>query len=140
MSMKNSNDTIWNQTSNFPICSTAPNHCATVVPWFILLYLEQVGQPYQLMTKVQVMCLISLGSVLDVDNGLFCSPKHPDTLEPILPSVLIGKTASFQRVKWWGFEANHPPPSSSTEVKNVWSYTSIPLYAFMVHRRLLPWH
>jgi len=75
-----------------------------------------------------------------VDNGLFCSPKHPDTLEPILPSVLIGKTASFQRVKWWGFETNHPPPSSSTEVKNVWSYTSIPLYAFMVHRRLLPWH
>ena len=24
MSMKNSNDTIWNRTSNFPICSTAP--------------------------------------------------------------------------------------------------------------------
>jgi len=24
MSMKNSNDTIWNRTSNLPICSTAP--------------------------------------------------------------------------------------------------------------------
>jgi hypothetical protein len=33
-----------------------------------------------------------------------------------------------------GFEANHPRQSSS-EVKNVWSYTSIPLYAFMVQRR-----
>ena len=29
--MKNSNDTFWNRTSDFPICSTAPYHCATAV-------------------------------------------------------------------------------------------------------------
>jgi hypothetical protein len=30
-----------------------------------------------------------------------------------------------------GHEADHSPPSSA-EVKNVWSYTSLPQYAFMV--------
>ena len=30
--MKNSNDTIWNRTSDLPICSAALNHCATAVP------------------------------------------------------------------------------------------------------------
>ena len=29
MSMKNSNDTIWDRRSDLPICSTALNHCAT---------------------------------------------------------------------------------------------------------------
>ena len=28
--MKNSNDTIWDRTSDLPICSTAPNHCDCV--------------------------------------------------------------------------------------------------------------
>jgi len=32
MSMKSSNDNNWDRTSDFPICSTAPNHCATAVP------------------------------------------------------------------------------------------------------------
>jgi hypothetical protein len=35
------------------------------------------------------------------------------------------------RVKWPGREADHSPPSSA-EVKNAWSYTSTPQYAFMV--------
>jgi hypothetical protein len=35
-----------------------------------------------------------------------------------------------QWVKWLGCEADHSPPSSA-EVKNVWSYTFIPQYAFM---------
>ena len=29
--MKNDSDTIWNRTSDLPICSTALNHCATAV-------------------------------------------------------------------------------------------------------------
>jgi hypothetical protein len=33
-------------------------------------------------------------------------------------------------VKWLGCEANHSP-SSTPKVKNVWSYTSAPQYAFM---------
>jgi len=28
--------------------------------------------------KVQAMCQASLGSILDEDNGFFCSPLHPD--------------------------------------------------------------
>jgi len=34
-------------------------------------------------------------------------------------------------VKWLGHEADHSP-QFSTEVKNVYSYTAIPPYAFMV--------
>jgi hypothetical protein len=35
----------------------------------------------------------------------------------------------FPGVKWPGREAGHSPPSSA-EVKNAWSYTSIPPYVF----------
>jgi hypothetical protein len=34
------------------------------------------------------------------------------------------------REKWPGYEADHSPPSSA-KVKNAWSYTSTPQYAFM---------
>jgi hypothetical protein len=48
------------------------------------------------------------------------------TKPPIrVPGVL------FLGVKWLGHEADHSPPSSD-EVKNVWSYTSVPQYTFMV--------
>ena len=36
----------------------------------------------------------------------------------------------FRGVKWQRREVNHSTPSSA-EVKNVWSYASVPLYAFM---------
>jgi len=39
--------------------------------------------------------------------------------------------AFFPRVKRPERDVNHWPPSNA-EVKNDWSYTSIPLYAFMV--------
>ena len=32
MSMKNSNDTVWDRTNDLPICSKPLNHCATAVP------------------------------------------------------------------------------------------------------------
>jgi hypothetical protein len=38
---------------------------------------------------------------------------------------------SFPRVKQLGHKTDCSPPSSA-EVKNVWSYTSIPQYTFMV--------
>ena len=35
MSMKNSNDIIWNRTSDFRFVAQHLNHCATAVPWEI---------------------------------------------------------------------------------------------------------
>ena len=53
--------------------------------------------------KVQAMCLISFGSILD-GNGLYV-PQCLQTDSGTHPaSCFIGKTASFQRVKWWGLK------------------------------------
>ena len=41
MSIKNSNDTSWDRTSDLPICSTDLNHCATAVPFVILYHDEE---------------------------------------------------------------------------------------------------
>jgi hypothetical protein len=45
-------------------------------------------------------------------------------------SYPMGTGSSFPRVKQPGPEADHSPPASS-EVKNVWIYTSTPQYTFM---------
>jgi hypothetical protein len=45
-------------------------------------------------------------------------------------SYPVGTRGSFPGVKWPGREVEDSPPSSA-EVKNAWSYTSTPLYAFM---------
>jgi hypothetical protein len=45
-------------------------------------------------------------------------------------SYAMGTRDSFPGVKWPGREADHSPPSSA-KVKNAWSYTSTPQYAFM---------
>jgi hypothetical protein len=55
-----------------------------------------------------------------VQNG---SGAHP-------ASYLIGTTGSFLGSKELEREADHSPPSNA-EVKNAWSYTSTPQYAFM---------
>jgi hypothetical protein len=46
-------------------------------------------------------------------------------------SYPVGTRGSFLGVKRPGREADHSHPSSA-EVKNAWSYTSVPQYAFMV--------
>jgi hypothetical protein len=46
-------------------------------------------------------------------------------------SYTMGIKGSFPGSKWPGRDADHSPPFSA-EVKNAWSYTSIPQYAFMV--------
>jgi hypothetical protein len=51
----------------------------------------------------------------------------------ICPNQILGSTnllyeayeGPFPRVNWLGHNAGHLPPSSA-EVKNVWSYTSLP--------------
>jgi hypothetical protein len=55
-----------------------------------------------------------------VQNG---SGAHPASYPMGIRAVSLG-------VKRPGYEADHSPPSSA-EVKNAWSYTSTPQYAFM---------
>jgi len=38
MSLKNSNDTSWDRTSDLPICSQHLNHCATAVPHIYIMH------------------------------------------------------------------------------------------------------
>jgi hypothetical protein len=52
-------------------------------------------------------------------------------LGPTQPPIEGVSGALSLRVKQLGHEADHLPPSSA-EVKNVWSYTSTPQYAFIV--------
>ena len=47
------------------------------------------------------------------------------------PSTDWTVRGSFPAVKRLGFQFDHLPPSC-TDVKNEWSYTSIPFYAFVV--------
>jgi hypothetical protein len=51
-------------------------------------------------------------------------------LGPTQPPIQWEPGAISLGVKRPGREADHPPPSSA-EVKNAWSYTSIPEYVFM---------
>ena len=69
------------------------------------------------------------GSIPGRNKGFFCSPKRPNWLwsPPSIP--FRGTGSSFPTVKWPRPEAHHSPPSA--EVKNEWSYTSIPPYTFM---------
>jgi hypothetical protein len=55
-------------------------------------------------------------------------------LGPIQPPIHWVSGALSLGVKRPGCEAEHSPPSSA-EVKNAWSYTSTPQYAFMAYRR-----
>jgi hypothetical protein len=53
-----------------------------------------------------------------------------NALGPTHPPIQWVPGALSLGVKWPGREAGHSPPSSA-EVKNAWSYTSTPQYAFM---------
>jgi hypothetical protein len=52
-------------------------------------------------------------------------------LGPNQPPIQWVPGALSLGIKWPGREADHSPPSSA-EVKNSWTYTSTPQYAFMV--------
>jgi len=55
---------------------------------------------------------------------------HPDQLRA-LPNLLSNRYCGlFPWLMWLGHGADHSP-SSSAEIKNMWSYTSIPQYIFM---------
>jgi hypothetical protein len=72
--------------------------------------------------------------VLDFDSrrglGIFLfSTVYRPALGPTHPPIEWVTAALYVGLKRQGREANHPPPSSA-EVKNKWSYTSIPQYVF----------
>jgi hypothetical protein len=60
---------------------------------------------------------------------LFSTASRP-ALGPTQPTIQWVPGAISLGVKRPGCEADHSPPSSA-EVKNAWSYTSTPQYAFM---------
>jgi hypothetical protein len=65
----------------------------------------------------------------------FSFPYNVQTFFKAHPSLLYNRYKSyFQREKRPQREANHSPPPR-TEVKNEWSYTSTPLYAFLMECR-----
>jgi hypothetical protein len=63
--------------------------------------------------------------------GIFLFTTAPRTaLRPTQPPIQWVPGALSLGVKWPGRKADHSP-SSIAEVKNAWSYTSTPQYAFM---------
>jgi hypothetical protein len=69
-----------------------------------------------------------IGDLTSSRNWEFFSSPHPERLWG--PPIQWVPGAIFLGVKWPGREDDHSPPSSA-EVKNAWSYTSTPQYAFM---------
>jgi hypothetical protein len=64
-----------------------------------------------------------------IGDFLFCKMCEP-VLGPIQPHIQWVMGASLSRVKQLGLETDHKPPTSAV-VKNAWTYTSTPPYAFM---------
>jgi hypothetical protein len=65
------------------------------------------------------------------DKGFFSSPKLAHWLRGPCSFLFNGYQGAFlPEVKWLVIEANHSSPSTA-EVKNAWSYTSTPPYAFI---------
>jgi hypothetical protein len=62
--------------------------------------------------------------------GIFLFAVSIPVLRPTQPRTQWVSGTIFLGVKRPGREADHSPPSSA-EVKNTWSYTSVPQYAFM---------
>lgn len=74
------------------------------------------------------------GSVSGKGEKFFSSLEHPDRLRS-LPNILYSGyrgAAPSRRIKWPKHEAISDL-QCSPEGKNVWSYTSITFFAFMVH-------
>ena len=71
MLMKNSNDTIWNRTSDLLICSTAPYHCATAVPYAKLsLLLNNAPRSYtKYRSALQLWNISMLPCLFKHENG-----------------------------------------------------------------------
>jgi hypothetical protein len=97
----------WKDGATNVWCTLRMRFCASYISSFKTLFCILV---YIMLSFVRIW--VGMGVV-----------RHP-------ASYPMGTRDSFPGVKRPGREADHSPPSSA-EVKNAWSYTSIPQYVFM---------
>ena len=121
MPMKNSNDTIENQTHDFPVCSatgatTCPQNYTMLKQMFIANKATYILPSLQDAERIRNASRFSFRKPSRHDQG----PTQPPMLR---------ETEFFPGIKRPGREDEHSPPSSE-EVWNQLSYISSNLYAF----------
>jgi hypothetical protein len=72
MSMKNSNDTIWNRTSDLPIVAQYLNHCATAVRSFVLYAVVILTVDLLIIIQVHPLCFVWVGKWIPIYYLLEC--------------------------------------------------------------------
>jgi hypothetical protein len=117
-------------------CTSPFSHCIlSSFIWCIIKIVLQLSISITMITLAVSYGLDDGGSILGRDREqffLFSSPSTP-ALGPNPTSHKLGAGGSSAGIKRPGREADHSP-SSSAEMKNTWSYTSIPPYVFIVWR------
>jgi hypothetical protein len=127
-----------------------------IIPLILQLYSEKLNSPFKTWGIVTLECLpLSINdqyscvsfrqeglgyrlndrefeSRQEVGIFLFTTESRP-ALRPTQPAIQWVRVALTLGLKRPGGEADHSPPSSA-EVKNVYTYTSIPQYAFVAWR------
>jgi hypothetical protein len=104
---------------------------------FIIFTLHQIllSQYFDL-AMYRMVC----GSNPNGAKGLLSSPEHFDQLWGWPSLAFSGYQCFFLGAKQPRHETNHFPPPS-TEVRNEWTYTSIPPHTFMAWKgKLLPFY
>jgi hypothetical protein len=111
-------------------------HMGTLHEIMFLLYTSNKYSLINMMTH-DSLCCIALGYGLDgrvfesrQGMGIVLFTASRPALGLTQPPVQWVPGALLLGTKWPRREADHSPPSSA-EVKNAWSYTSTPQYAFM---------
>jgi hypothetical protein len=126
MSMKNSIDTIGNQTHDLLVCSAVPHSTAQsrVSSHYTILWATRIAHSVQWLgyghDRPRILVQFARGA-----GYLSLSQKSGRDLDPL--SFL----ALSSPVKRPGREACHSPPSSAEVKKNEWRYTSAPTYTFI---------
>jgi hypothetical protein len=93
----------------------------------LLVYLHNVAEPGELSGIELATGWMNRGSSSGRGWEFFSSPPR---LRPTQPPIQWVPEVLSLGVKRQGCEADNPPPSSA-EIKNEWSYTYNPQYAFM---------
>jgi len=89
-------------------------------------WIHNIMQPWQRTWNNDYLCSGKFGARIPVRAGdIFLFQNRPDRVWGP-PSLAFNRyRGSFPKVEWWKCKVDHLPPTG-TEVKNEWSYTSIP--------------